>query len=241
LQRPPRKGSRQGAKALCLKIVRYGLVAFVSLLAALLLGYLLPTKWHYIADSDCTYPIYISNVNQFHAELIVPVTTADFDWRSHLNLAQLGPKASRYRYLSFGWGDRQFFMNGSFDLVSIFDALFLPGPSTMHVWGHIDEPSQLSAQFEVKQVWLSRTEYLKLIQFVSAGFRRTNQGAVQYIRPGLYPDSGFYEAVGSYSILQTCNTWTAKALQQADVNTPTWSALAPSVMYHLRSNCGLAR
>jgi uncharacterized protein (TIGR02117 family) len=221
--------------------LRYGLAAFISLLAALLIGYLLPTKWHYSAASDCTYPIYISNVNQLHAELIVPVTTADFDWQSHLNLTQLGSKANRYRYLSFGWGDRQFFMNGSFDLTSIFDALFLPGPSTIHVWGHVDEPSQLSAQFEVKQVWLSRTEYLKLIQFVNAGFRRTSQGSVQYIRPGLYPDSGFYEAVGSYSILQTCNAWTAKALQQADVNTPTWSALAPSVMYHLRSNCGLAK
>lgn len=224
-----------------LKILRYGLVVCGSLLTILLIGYFWPTKWHYAASSDCTYPVYVSNVNQFHAELIVPVTTADFDWRSHLNLAQLGPTASTYRYLSFGWGDRQFFMKGSFDLISIFDALLLSGPSTMHVWGHTDEITRLSSQFEVKQIWLSRAEYLKLVRFINGSFRRTAQASVQYIRPGLYSNSGFYEAVGSYSILQTCNTWTAEALQKANVNTPTWSALAPAVMHHLRSNCGSAK
>jgi uncharacterized protein (TIGR02117 family) len=223
------------------KTFRYIIFGLLSLAIVCLIGYLTPTKWHYPPQSDCTYPIYISSVNHFHAELIVPVTTAAFDWHSHLTLTQLGLHADAYRYLSFGWGDRNFFMNASFDPITIFDTLFLPGPTVMHVWGHIEEPSQLSPEFDVKQIRLSRAEYLKLMQFINGSFQHTPQGSVQYIRQGLYADSGFYEAVGSYSIVRTCNIWTADALKQADVNTPVWAAFAPAVMQHLHSNCGITK
>jgi uncharacterized protein (TIGR02117 family) len=223
------------------KACRYGLLSLAIVLAALLLGYVMPTKWDYHAQSDCTYPIYVSSVNHFHAELIVPVQTAAFDWRSHLSLSQLGPHPETYRYLSFGWGDRKFFMDASFDPITIFDTLFLPGPTVMHVWAHRDEPAQLPPAFEVKQIWLSCAEYLKLMQYVEGSFQHSTQGSARYIRQGLYADSGFYEASGSYSILRTCNIWTADALRQAQVNTPVWAALAPAVMQHLRSNCGIAK
>ncbi|WP_404784849.1 TIGR02117 family protein [Altericista sp. CCNU0014] len=225
---------RKHSKACC-----YGLLSCVFVLLALLLGCLLPTQWHYRAQSDCSYSIYISSVNHFHAEAIVPVTTAAFDWRSRLSLSQLGPNADKYRYLSFGWGDRQFFMNASFHPIAIFDTLFLPGPTVMHVWGHAEKPDRLPPAFEVKQIWLSRTEYLKLMQFIDASFKRDTQGNPRYIRQGLYADSGFYEAIGSYSIARTCNTWTADALRRAGVNTPVWTALAPAIMHHLRSNCNV--
>jgi uncharacterized protein (TIGR02117 family) len=223
------------------KYFRYGLIFLAIIVCTLFLGYLMPTKWYYPPQSDCTYPIYVSSVNHFHAELILPVTTAAYELRSHLTLSQLGSHADTYQYLSFGWGDRKFFMNGSLDPDSIFDALFLPGPTTMHVWGHPEEPSQLSKDFEVKQVQLNRAQYLKLVQFINASFQHTPQGSVEYIRQGLYADSGFYEAVGSYSIARTCNVWTADALKQADVNTPVWSATAPAIMQHLHSNCGIAK
>jgi uncharacterized protein (TIGR02117 family) len=223
------------------KALRYSLLGILTVAIVCLIGYITPTKWHYPSQSDCTYPIYVSSVNHFHAELIVPVTTAVYDWRSHLTLTQLGSHADAYRYLSFGWGDRKFFMNSSLDPITIFDALFLPSPTAMHVWGHTEEPSQWPKDFEIKQVQLNRAQYLKLVQFINTSFQHTAQGSAQYIRQGLYLDSGFYEAVGSYSILRTCNTWTADALKQADVNTPVWSATAPAIMQHLHSNCGIAK
>jgi uncharacterized protein (TIGR02117 family) len=227
---------KQRAKAL-----RYSLLAIFTVVIVCLIGYITPTKWYYPPQSDCTYPIYVSSVNHFHAELILPVTTAAYNWRSHLTLTQLGSHADAYQYLSFGWGDRKFFMNSSLDPISIFDALFLPSPTAIHVWGHTEESSQWPKDFEIKQVQLNRAQYLKLVQFINASFQHTAQGSAQYIRPGLYPDSGFYEAVGSYSIARTCNTWTADALKQADVNTPVWSATAPAIMQHLHSNCGIAK
>lgn len=211
--------------------------ASIAFFLTLILGILVPTKGLYQRQVDCTVPIYVSSVNHFHAEIIVPVRHPVYDWRQHLPLNQLGPNADRYQYLSFGWGDRKFFMNASYDPITFFDVLFLPGPTVMHVWGHPSSSLQLGSGFEVKKLYLSQAEYLKLVKFMNQSFQRDSRGSTRYIRQGLYPDSGFFEAVGTYSILRTCNVWTADALRQADINTPLWAALAPAIMMQLRGNC----
>jgi uncharacterized protein (TIGR02117 family) len=203
------------------------------------IGCLVPTQWNDRPQSDCTYPVYVSSVNQFHVELIVPVTNAAYDWRSHLNLKELGSEADTYRYLSFGWGDRNFFLRGSFDPLSIFDALFLPSSTVMHVWGH-QGLQDFSPAFEVKPIRLSRAQYLKLAAFINEGFQHTQTGKPRYIRYGLYRNSAFYDAVGTYSIFRTCNIWTAEGLRSADVNTPLWSVLAPAIMHQLKNGCSHA-
>jgi uncharacterized protein (TIGR02117 family) len=204
---------------------------------AALLGAFTPTKWFYGQQSDCNFPIYVSNVNNFHAEIILPVNNKVFNWGEHLNLQQLGKDADQYQYLSFGWGDRQFFMNAAFDPVTIFDVLFLPGPSVIHVWGHPEPKLQLGTEFELKQVNLSKAEYLKLAEFINNSFQHSVDNRANYLQPGLYKNSGFYEAQGSYSILRNCNAWTAEALRVADVNTPLWPALAPAVMRQINCDC----
>ncbi len=221
---------------MCLGLLGFALAA--------LIGAFTPTKWFYTQQSDCTVSIYVSNVNNFHAEIIVPVNNQVFDWRKHLDLNRLGKDADRYNYLSFGWGDRQFFMNSSFDPLTIFDVLFLPGSSVMHVWGH-PEPKLKLDDFELKQVNLSQAQYLKLTEFINDTFvrkaspveNRSADDRVTYLKQGLYSNSGFYEAKGSYSALRTCNSWTAEALRVADVNTPIWPALASAVMKQINCNC----
>jgi uncharacterized protein (TIGR02117 family) len=219
------------------KTRKYLLLFLAGIFAIALIGAFTPTKWFYGKQTDCTVPIYISNVNNFHAEIILPVKNEVFDWRQQLNLQQLGQEADQYQYLSFGWGDRNFFMNSSFDPITIFDVLFLPGPSVMHVWGHSEPKLQLSSAFEVKQVNLSKAEYLKLTEFINNSFQRSAENQAIYIKQGLYKDSSFYEAKDNYSFLRTCNAWTAEALRTADINTPIWAALAPAVMNQINCDC----
>jgi uncharacterized protein (TIGR02117 family) len=219
------------------KFGRYLLLLLLGIMAVSIIGAFTPTKWLYSRQADCTVPIYVSNVNNFHAEIIVPVINETYDWRQHLDLQQLGQDSAQYKYLSFGWGDRQFFMNASFDPITIFDVLFLPGPSVMHVWGHSDPKLQLGSAFELRKINLSKSQYLKLNQFIADSFQLSAEHQTTYIRQGLYPNSGFYEAKGSYSALRTCNAWTAEALRVADVNTPVWPALAPAVMKQIKCDC----
>jgi uncharacterized protein (TIGR02117 family) len=221
------------------KIGKLLLLALCGVFTVAMIGTFTPTKWFYNLQADCTVLIYISSVNNFHAEIIVPVSNQTFNWRQQLDLPQLGKDASQYQYLSFGWGDRQFFMHSSFDPITIFDVLFLPGPSVMHVWGHAEPKLQLGAKFDLKQVNLSKIEYLRLSQFINDSFQRSAAHQTTYLQPGFYPNSGFYEAKGSYSILRNCNAWTAEALRVADVNTPLWPTLAPAVMQQINCDCRL--
>ncbi len=220
------------------RVGKFLLLALLGLCAVTFAGIYTPTKWLYIKQADCSVPIYISNVNNFHAEIILPVSNETFDWQQQLDLQKLGQDADKYQYLSFGWGDRNFFLNSSFDPITIFDVLFIPGPSVMHVWGHTEPRLQLGAAFELKQVNLSKAEYLHLTEFIKNSFQRSTNNQASYIKQGLYQNSGFYEAIGSYSFLRTCNTWTAEALRVADINTPLWAALAPSVMRQIDCDCG---
>jgi uncharacterized protein (TIGR02117 family) len=209
----------------------------LGFLVVAIIGAFTPTKWFYARQADCDFSIYISNVNNFHTEIMVPVANRVFDWRQHLDLQQLGQSVDRYEYLNFGWGDKQFFMNAAFDPVTIFDVLFIPGPSVMHVWGRSQPKLHSDSDIEIRKVNLSASQYLKLAQFINNSFDRSASNKVTYLRKGLYPDSSFYDAKGTYSAMRTCNAWTAEALRIADVNTPVWAALAPAVMKQIDCNC----
>lgn len=219
------------------KIIRFLGRACLGFLLVAIVGAFTPTKWFYAQQSDCSFPIYVSNVNNFHTEIAVPVTNEAFDWRQQLDLNRLGRDAERYKYLSFGWGQKQFFMNASYDPITIFKVLFIPSPTVMHVWGHTESELHSDSDFELRRVNLSKSQYLKLVQFINDSFDRSRENKTNYLRQGFYYNSGFYDANGSYSALRNCNIWTAEALRVADVNTPVWAALAPAITKQIDCDC----
>ncbi|MEG4404706.1 TIGR02117 family protein [Microcoleus sp. MON2_D5] len=217
-------------------IQRLGIV-ILFLSAFLTIGYLTPRKWGNYSQPDCTISLYISNQG-IHTEIIVPVKNEYFDWNQFLPLTEIGRDAtSDYKYLSFGWGDRAFMLETStsaiINPVTAFKALFLPTPSTVHVQRYRLPPQNI----EIKCVKISGANYLKIINYFKDTFQLDAAGNKIKISYGYDNSDSFYEAKGSYSILRTCNDWTAEALQQADVNTPLWSTLSSAIMFHLNSGC----
>ena len=217
-------------------IQRLGIV-ILFLTAFLTIGYLTPRKWGNYSQADCTISLYISNQG-IHTEIIVPVKNEYFDWNQFLPLTEIGRDAnSDYQYLSFGWGDRAFMLetatSGSINPVTAFKALFLPTPSTVHVQSYRVFPQSI----ETKCVEISGENYLKMVNVIKNSFlldAARNKIKISY---GYDNSDSFYEAKGSYSILRTCNDWTAEALQKAEVNTPLWSTLSSAIMFHLNSGC----
>ncbi|MEG4056712.1 MULTISPECIES: TIGR02117 family protein [unclassified Microcoleus] len=217
-------------------IQRLGIV-ILSLSAFLTIGYLTPRKWGNYSQADCTISLYISD-QAIHTEIIVPVKNEYFDWNQFLPLTEIGRDAtSDYKYLSFGWGDRAFMLETStsaiINPVTVFKALFLPTPSTVHVQGYRVPPQNI----ETKCVKISGANYLKIINFIKDTFLLDAAGKKIKISYGYDNSDSFYEAKDSYSILRTCNDWTAEALQKADVNTPLWSTLSGAIMFHVNSGC----
>lgn len=207
--------------------------------ALLAIAALTPRQWGTLPTSgDCRYTVYVSG-GAMHTNLIVPVRNEMFDWGKSLELQTLGKNAAQFQYLQFGWGDRIFYVETpSWDQVkptSALRALVLQNPAAMFVKGHSTVPRYPAE--ELKCVRLGQADYLALMQYIRGSFQQDSQGNFQRIGTGQDGESGFYAAIGSYSMLRTCNTWTADALRSANVNTPLWSALSPAVMRHTGNGC----
>ncbi|OUL32703.1 hypothetical protein BV372_18595 [Nostoc sp. T09] len=201
------------------------------------MGVFIPRKWGYQPKENCNLVICISNTG-IHSNIIVPTKNYVFDWHKYISVERIGiENFNDYNYLSFGWGDRDFYMStpsvADLRLSTTFRALFLPTPSVIYVQGYQLIPDYL----EVKCIKVNKNHYLELIKFIQATFKVNNQGRVIRIGNGHTANAGFYDALGSYSILRNCNTWAAEALRKADVNTPLWDGLSTAIMLHLRSDC----
>lgn len=221
------------------KGLTYVAMSGLGLAGLLTISALTPRKWVFPANYACEVTIYLSN-DPLHTNIFVPVETSVFNWRTQLNLDAVAPRPGRdYRYLQFGWGEHIFYTSsnlaGAEKVFRAARALFYwRNDSAIFVKGHANL-GVFTDDFKCLQ--LSREDYLALSEFLQNTFALNAQGQEQRIADGADHQSGFYEARGRYSILNTCNTWTANGLRAANVNTPLWSGLAQPVMFHARNAC----
>lgn len=212
------------------------LVALIAIAAVLLLGVTLPRRSALPAQANCEARIYIASDN-FHTTLIVPIATPEMDWRGMLPTAPTLTGESSYPYLGFGWGEQLYYTrapeNPILKLLAGLKAIFWLNDSVMSVTEYVQLPVS-NAAIEVKAISISRENYGRLVEFIHTSFQGDRTGQAIPIPEA----ANYYRATGKYSLLRTCNTWTAEGLDRAGVETPLWSALALSVMRHLRSSCG---
>ena len=206
----------------------------------LTIGYFTPRK---LWNNNCDFSlinkdikIYIYNTG-IHTDILVPVKNKTWDWQEHLNIKSIAHPSFSINYLAFGFGDRAYFLETysgtSLPIKTTFKALFLPTPSAIRVLAYQNIPQQ----YQIKCVMISTYNYFKLMEFINNSFQFDAQG--NRINLTIDPNygGGFYAAKDTYSILRSCNDWTGEALRLAGVNTPLWSGLSSSIMYHLKNGC----
>jgi len=218
-------------------LTRYFLYTVLSGLSLLVICALIPRKWNYYPQPNCDEKICISNTG-IHSNIIIPIKNDVFDWHKYLSVDAIGIGIAKdYNYLSFGWGERDFYMSTpsltDLKLSTTLKAIFLTNPSVLYVQGYKLIPKYL----EVKCIKVTKNDYLQLMTFIQNTFQFDTKGRIIRIGNGHTTNAGFYAAVGSYSILKNCNSWTAEGLKKADVNTPLWDGLSSTIMWHLRSGC----
>jgi uncharacterized protein (TIGR02117 family) len=216
---------------------RYLAIMAVSALAFLTIGILTPRQIGNYPKKSCNIQICVSNTG-IHSNIILPLKNNIFDWQNYLSIDEIGTDTiHNYNYLSFGWGDRDFYLStptlADFKLSTTFRALFLPTPSVLYLKGYEALPNYV----EVKCVKVTEFEYLQLINYIQATFQIDTKAKIIRIANGHTDNAGFYAAVGDYSILRNCNSWTGEALRTANVNTPLWDGLSSAIMLHLRNSC----
>ncbi len=141
----------------------------------------------------------------WHTGLIVPVSALG-------PLDPLGRGVARTGYLSFGWGNRRFYMS---DHPTSGDGLFALFESKSVVLVQAAPAAAvLTEEGSVNWLCASRAEIWRLDIYLSAALRRRD-GAPVKLGPGPEPDSRFFASGEHYDLLHTCNTWTLAALEYA--------------------------
>jgi uncharacterized protein (TIGR02117 family) len=142
------------------KLCYYSLVGTIVTIILLAIGYYTPRKWSSASKTGCNWQICVEN-NGAHTNIIVPVDNDIFHWSDRLDIDKIdGSSNSEYKYLSFGWGERDFYLNtptwDDLDLGLAFKALFLPTAGVMEVKKVDDIPNSET----IKCIAIDKNDYL---------------------------------------------------------------------------------
>ncbi len=139
------------------------------------------------------------------------------------------------KYMEFGWGDAEYFPAKQTTFGMTMRAAFTSTPAVMHVVGSFRHPTSRYPTAEIIELSINPDGLRNLIQYIHYSFERNHVDREKFSDPGLYGNSMFYPATGSFHIGNTCNSWTAKALNAAgfDVDSAVASPAA-DLMLQLR-------
>ncbi|MBU2712393.1 TIGR02117 family protein [Zooshikella harenae] len=176
------------------------------------------------SPSDQPYVIYVVS-NSWHTGFVISAKSLQS------KIPALYERFGESPYLEIGWGDKGFYQAKEITTSITLKAIFWPSGSVVHVVAVPDDIKGYFSGSHIEKVCLNEQGYQSLIQFIRNSFARTKQNDVISIKHGIYGNSQFYEGVGDYYMMNTCNKWTAKGLKSAGFDIfLTFKLTADSVM-----------
>jgi uncharacterized protein (TIGR02117 family) len=176
-------------------------------------------------ETNSGITIYVSD-NGIHTSLILPMATAQKDWRVRLPARDLRAQDTRFDWVMFGWGDRDFYLEtptwAELRPTTALSAFIGSGETVIHV-DHIRTPKDIKAIYPIR---LTSEEYGKLVHSIDAQFAPGANPAI----PGYGQYDAFYPAQGRYSLAHTCNIWLGNRLTDAGVKIGAWTPFAEGVV-----------
>jgi uncharacterized protein (TIGR02117 family) len=124
-----------------------------------------------------------------------------------------------FKWVDIGWGDADFYPHPDPGAEEIAYALFVRTPSVLRIEGfnmsieRYIEFSDLAAGIN-----LSKKEFDQLSLFIHNTYKRDGSGNTIINHRQYQGNVLFYAAEGNYHLLNTCNTWIAKALDHIGIN-----------------------
>ncbi|RAJ19783.1 uncharacterized protein (TIGR02117 family) [Gelidibacter algens] len=159
--------------------------------------------------------IYLST-NGVHLYIVIPIKDVD-----SLVLSGIKHNGSE-NYLSFGWGDENFYLNtptwGDLTFSNAFKAMFLKSATLMHVTRYKQKRTDW---IEIK---VNESELQKLNAYLQNTFD-TNESGMKIIleNKGYSSIDDFYKSKGSYSCFKTCNSWVNKGFKESGLKSCLWT------------------
>ncbi len=160
--------------------------------------YVIERSWH----SDIGLPV---------AEIGEPLTGLDqrFPW---------------VRFLTFGFGERQFLLTRRATFGGMLSAM-LPSRSALLMTALATAPEAAFGAEHVVVLHISRDGLARIEAAVWQELEKSATGEPVLLAGGPYPGSVFYAARGTYDAFDTCNTWTADMLRAGGLPVPAAGVL----------------
>lgn len=206
-------------------------VVLVYVLFALILP-LIPVKADEVAEPK-TVEVFLLT-NGVHTDIVLPVTNRFMDWRTEIPVSDTKAGSGNFKYLSVGWGDKGFYLDtptwAELKVSTALKAAFWLSESAMHCTFY----NRMVVGKDCKRIMLTGKQYSELVNFIRNKFDRDVNGKPILIKTdAVYGNSdAFYNAKGSYSFLDTCNTWTNRGLKIAGQKAALWTASDFGIFYH---------
>jgi uncharacterized protein (TIGR02117 family) len=173
--------------------------------------------------------------NGIHVDFLVPARALDRDWSKVFPPEQFRGVDERWSHLLLGWGNRRFYLEtptwADLKVSTVLSAVFWPTPSVLHAQ-YVPQRPEPDASW--RPIRLPAESYRKLCDFIESSFLKAPGGGAVLIEGKSYgPSDNFYEGVGSYHALRTCNLWTNRGLKAAEVRTALWSPFPQGILWQM--------
>ncbi len=166
-------------------------------------------------DENFSKSIYLST-NGVHLDIVIPKKDID-------SLVLSGIKHKKTEdYLSFGWGDENFYLNtptwGDLTFSNAFRAMFLKSSTLMHVTRYKQKRTDW---IEIK---VNELELQKLNTYLLNTFESDENGMkILLENKGYSSIDDFYKSKGSFSCFNTCNSWVNKGFKESGLKSCLWT------------------
>lgn len=190
-----------------------------------------PSHKKSISKVSKSYTIYLLS-NDVHTDIVFPVTSDLINWRTLFPTSDIKTKDSTYSWVGIGWGDKGFYLNTpewkDLTVKTAFVAAVGIGETALHVtYHHQMQENKLCYKIEI-----DKDQYQQLINHVFESLEIKSAKKPIYIETtAQYGDSdAFYEALGSYSMFYSCNTWANEALKKANLPAGVWTVFDKGIL-----------
>ena len=151
-----------------------------------------------------------------HLDVVIPVKNLD-----SITLTGIQYQENE-TYLSFGWGDENFYLNtptwGDLTAKNAFNALFVKSSTLLHLTRYTQQNK------DWVPIKVSDVELRKLNTYLQSTFETNADGMkVLLENKGYTATDDFYKSKGSYSCFKTCNTWVNTGFKESGLKSCLWT------------------
>ena len=217
------------------KIILYiitSLLSFIFLYAivAFILSIILINKK---TDPNSNIEAYI-HTNGVHTDIALPIKVDSIDWSNNIKFTDTKGNDSTVKYISFGWGDRGFYLETPTWAELKFSTAFKAVSGLSRTAMHVTYYKSIDLDKNTRKIMLSKRQFYQLLKYIDDSFVKDEKGGYLNIKTNMVygNNDAFYEAKGSYSLFNTCNSWANAALKKCEQKASLWTPLDKGIFYH---------